>query len=226
VWLVASIAAVVTFVGLLAGVGRQGLILAVTGALTAAIVVGLAADGVRIARSRRDSLVSANERNTAILPLLRHRAGRRRTAAVAHLGLAVLVLGLAAESLTNSETRVLHPGDSLSLSDGPGRGVRATYLGLSRYQVKELQKRVASFRLDRGRAGPELMTAETRYDVSTDLTDHRPAVGRGLVRDVVVSIDSIVPDEGVRCRLAARPFASLVWLGGCLLVVATMTRWM
>jgi cytochrome c biogenesis factor len=135
------------------------------------------------------------------------------------------MLGLAAESLTNSETRVLYPGDSLSLSDGSGEGVSATYLGLSRYQVKELRKQVASFRLDRGRAAPQLMTAETSYDVVTDRNGRRPAVGRGLVRDVVVSIDDIGPDEGVSCRLATRPFASLVWLGGVLLIVSTLTRW-
>jgi cytochrome c biogenesis factor len=225
VWLFAGTAALVTFVGLLASVGRQGLILAVTGALAAAIVVGVAADLARIARSRRGSRVPAAERAAEISSLVRRRAGRRRSAAVAHLGVAVLVLGLAAEPLTNSETRVLYPGDSLSLRDGPGKGVRTTYLGLSRYQVKELQKRVASFRLDRGRAGPELMTAETSYDVATDLTGRRQAVGRGLARDVVVSVDDFVPDEGVRCRLSARPFASLVWLGGFILIASSLRRW-
>jgi cytochrome c biogenesis factor len=225
VWLFAGAAAVVTFVGLLAEVGRQGLIVAVTGALTAAIVVGVTADVVRITWSRRAARLPVVERNSEVLPLIRRRARRRRTAAVAHLGLAVLMLGLAAESLTNSETRVLYPGDSLSLSDGSGEGVSATYLGLSRYQVKELRKQVASFRLDRGRAAPQLMTAETSYDVVTDRNGRRPAVGRGLVRDVVVSIDDIGPDEGVSCRLATRPFASLVWLGGVLLIVSTLTRW-
>jgi cytochrome c biogenesis factor len=111
------------------------------------------------------------------------------------------------------------------LSDGPGKGVRVTYLGLSRYQVKELQKRVASFRLDRGRAAPELMTAEASHDVVTDLAGGRPAVGRGIARDVIVGIDSIGPGERVRCRLAARPFASLVWLGGFLLIVSMLARW-
>ena len=132
---------------------------------------------------------------------------------------------MAAEALTNEETRVLYPGDVATLSGWPGRDIRATYLGLSRYEVNEIDKRVATFKLARGKARPELVTAELLDDLAAGWSGQRSAVRRGLLYDTVVSISNLRPGEGVVCRLAARPFPILVWFGGALLLAAALAGW-
>lgn len=225
VWIWATVGAALASVGTYAIAGRSGLVFALAVGLAVGMGVGGAAEAVRLSRARSHRREESAEARAAETAARRSRTGRRRAASLAHLGLAFVALGVAAEGLTRAESRVVFPGDALALSEWPGRGVRATYLGLSRYQVSEIDKRVATFKLERGRAPAELTTAELLDDWVSGVTGRRPAVRRGILYDTVVSIADVRPGDGVMCRLAARPFALLVWLGWAILVVSTVARW-
>ncbi len=225
VWVAEGLAAAVTIVGLSAVVGRAGLLFSLMGGVAVALAVGAAAEAVRIWRAQRRWRYMPNDDRAAIGFVLRRRTGRRRASAVAHLGLAAIGLGLAGEALTSVETRLLYPGEALSLSERSGRDVRVTYLGLSRYQANELDKRVATFKLERGQARPELVAAEMLHDLVTDMPGRRPAVKRGALYDTIVSIIDLRPGDGVQCRLAVRPLSWLVWVGGALLLLSAVARW-
>lgn len=223
--LAAGLAAAVTTVVLTAIGGREGLLLAILCGLAVAIAVGAAADAARLFRVRRRWRQSAADDRAEISLVLRRRTGRRRASALAHLGLAALGVGIAAETLTQAESRVLYPGETTSLSGWLGAEVRVTYLGLSRYQADELEKRVATFKLERGQARPELVTAEIVRNRVTDLPSRRPAVQRGALFDTIVSLVDLRAAEGAMCRLALRPLSWLVWLGGAVLFLSTFARW-
>jgi cytochrome c biogenesis factor len=225
VWVAAGPAAAVTTVVLTAIIGREGLFLAILCGLAVALAVGAAADATRLFRVRRRWRRSAADDRAEISRVVRRRSGRRRASALAHLGLAAIGVGIAAEALTQAESRVLYPGETANLSGWLGADVRVTYLGLSRYQADELEKRVATFKLERGQTGPELVTAEIVQDRKTDLPSRRPAVKSGVLYDTVVSLVDLRAAEGAMFRLAVRPLSWLVWLGGAVLLLSTFARW-
>ncbi|MGD8866395.1 MAG: cytochrome c-type biogenesis CcmF C-terminal domain-containing protein [Gemmatimonadales bacterium] len=225
VGLLSAVPAAVTVVVLLLLVGRGRIVFAFATGLAVAMAVGTAAEAMRLSWVRRGFGDRADRGSTMVSRARRSRTARRRAASLAHLGLALLAVGLAAEALASSESRVLYPGDVAALSGWPGREIRATYLGLSRYQVNEIEKRVATFKLERGQARPELVTAELVDDLASGWSGRRSAVRRGVLYDTIVSISGLRQGEGVVCRLAARPFPILVWFGAALLLAAVPAGW-
>ena len=189
---------------------------AVTAGLVLAILVGFVSDLLRLRAAQRSGAVQQ--------PVARGRASRRWSSALGHLGVAVLVLGLSAEALTEVETVPLDPGDSFTAPSGPASEIQVTYLGLSRYQIGELDKRVASFSLSSaGRS--ELATAAMTYDMATRRQFRTPAVERGVLADVIIGISGRTgSEEGIMCRVASRPLASLVWIGGLLVLASILGR--
>ena len=218
VWPVALAAVVVASVTVYAGSGVT--LLALAAGLAAGLTVGLAADLTRVARVQRE--LRRRQGETGDGDDMRPRSERRWASAVAHLGLAVVVVGLAGDALTRSETGSLRPGQDLSAS--AGGELRVTYLGLSRYQMGGRDREVASFRLRRGDEAPKLITASSTFDWPSRRQLERPAVVTGAARDVIVSIVGRGGGEEIVCRLSVRPLASFVWLGGFLLLVATLVR--
>lgn len=215
VWPVAVGLATVGAVAVLAVTGMTPL--ALVAGLTLGLCVGLVAELVRLSRVG----VRTQGGGAAVF---RTRTERRWASAVGHLGIAILVLGFAAQPLTRSEARQLQPGETLSVVGGIAAGVGVTYLGLSRYQVGHLDREVASFRLDWG-GRSRLVTAARTFDWSTRTEVELPALVTGPARDVIVSVEGgRGADDGLVCRLAVRPLGSLVWLGGALLIVSLLAR--
>jgi cytochrome c biogenesis factor len=194
---------------------------AVAGGLAAAVLAGFAADMVRLRGARR--ALAGSDPGLA-RPLFRTRARRRRSAALAHLGAALIALGIAAGALTRTAMRTVEPGESLNLPRRLGARISITYLGLSRYRVEDLERQVASFRLDRGDSPPEIVTAAVTYDWTGRRQVRTPAVRRGVLHDVIVQFSSRRVSEAVDCRLSIRFLANLVWLGGVLMLLSFALR--
>jgi cytochrome c-type biogenesis protein CcmF len=194
---------------------------ALAGGLFAAVLAGFAADIIRMRAARR--ALAGSDPGPAVR-VIRTRARRRRSSALAHLGVALVVLGLSASALTRTATRTIEPGESLSLPARSGAGISVTYLGLSRYQVDDLERQVASFKLDWGGAPPEIVTAALTYDWTGGRQIRTPALQRGVVRDVIVQFNSRRASEAVDCRLSIRFLVGLVWLGGVLVLLSFVLR--
>ncbi|UCF21045.1 MAG: hypothetical protein JSU87_06565, partial [Gemmatimonadota bacterium] len=127
-------------------------------------------------------------------------------------------------------TGPLRPGESVEVAGILGHGGRLTSLGLSRYEVASLDKRVASFQLS-SRAGTagggDLITAALHRDPRTGRQLERPALKRGVLQDVVVAIAGLGGGdrEEIVCRCGTRPLTNLVWLGASLVFLAVLGRW-
>lgn len=187
--------------------------------LVAAMLVGVASESLRSRRARHASMPEGQASRPGFEAAFGARSRRRWRATLAHLAVALAVLGLAAQTAVQQDTAVLAPGEVLEL-DTPAGALSLTYLGLSRYQVDDQDKRVASFALRGGGGNAELLTAELVFDWDTREQYSRPAVRRGLLGDVIVDLSGLRPDEGIACRLGFRPLAGLVWLAAILLLAA------
>lgn len=217
-------AAFLAAVGVVAAYGLSGWRepeFALAGGLAAAVLAGFAAEMVRLRAARR-ALAGADPGPAA--PLVRKRARRRRASALAHLGVVLVVLGTSAGALTHTAERTIEPGESLSLPSRLGAGISITYLGLSRYRVDDLERTVASFKLEWGDTRPEIVTAALTYDWTGGHLIRTPALRRGVVRDVIVQFSSRRGSEAVNCRLSIRFLAGLVWLGGVLVLLSFALR--
>jgi cytochrome c biogenesis factor len=217
-------AALLAAVGVVAAYGVSGWRVpgfAVAGGLAAVVLAGFAADVVRLRAARR-ALAGSDPGPAA--PVVRRRARRRGASALAHLGAALVVLGAAAGALTRSAARTIEPGESLSLRGRSRPRITVTYLGLSRYRVGDLERQVASFKLDWGGAPPEIITAGLTYDWRGRRQIETPALRRGVDRDVIVQFSSRQRSEAIDCRLSIRFLAVLVWLGGLLILLSFALR--
>lgn len=222
VWVSAAVLALTAGAATLAFNGRGGIEYALAAGLLVASLVAAGAELIRtIAASRGRRAVSLP---VGLRRVLRARARRRLGSALGHLGLALLVLGVAGDTLKRVDTQPLDPGDSLSLEPAAADGVRITYLGLSRYQVGDVDRRVASFKLVEGDGPSRMVTASSSYDWITRREMRRPALQRGPTRDVIVSLMGFRDGEGIVCRLSTRPLTNLIWLGGALLLAAMLGR--
>ena len=222
IWLLAAATGLAAGAATLAVNGRGRIELALAAGLLAASLVATDAELIRtIAASRGRRAVSLP---AGLRRVRRARARRRFGSALGHLGLALLVLGVAGDTLKRVDTRPLDPGDSLSLEAAAGYEVRITYLGLSRYQVGDVDRRVASFKLVAGDGPTRMVTASSSYDWISRREIRRPALQRGPTRDVIVNIMGFRDDEGIVCRLSTRPLTNLIWLGGALLLAAVLGR--
>ena len=218
VWPASALLAVTGAVAVYAVSGWRQPAVAVTTGLVLAILVGFVSDLLRLRAARRSGAVQD--------PVSRWRASRRWSSSLGHVGVAALALGLAAEALTEVETVPLDPGDSVTVPSGPASEVQVTYLGLSRYQIGELDKRVASFSLSSSSAGrSELTTAAMTYDMAARRQFRTPALERGAMADVIIGITGRTGSgEGIMCRVASRPLAILVWIGGLLVLASVLGR--
>ncbi len=221
-WLASAIAAgaAAAAAGYLLGDGTNTPFVVACG-IAGASAVGAAVELVRLRASRQ---ARREDVTAAIRDALRVRVGRRRASVIGHLGFALVLLGLSAEGSRLEETRPLSPGQSFELTGRSGAETRVTYLGLSRYQVGQLDKRVASFRVYRGGTSGRLATAALVTDVAGGRVSREPTVIRGVLSDLVVDMAGRVGDEAILCRLAHRPLASCVWFGW-LLLVASFHAW-
>jgi len=220
VWPVSVFLFAIATIGVYVVTGSRYPEVALAAGLTVAVLAGFVADLVRLKEAHRsfENLQSSDDR------VIARRSWRRWSSALAHLGVATLVLGLSAEAMTEVHTQTMIPGDAVSARIGVTGAVTVTYLGLSRYQVDALDKRVASFSLFDG-DDREMKTAAMAHDLATRRQSRTPALKRGLLSDVVVGITALSgSEEGIVCSVASRPLASLVWLGLLLIFASVALR--
>ena len=204
--------------------GTSSIVFALISGIVAVLLAGLLLEALRL-RAVRASVRRATPADPpVVVAVWRARGGRRMASIFGHLGVALLVLALAAGAATRSDTRLLRPGDRLDLASPPfaGGSVQITYLGLSRFQTGSLDKTAASFMLSRGGRTPKVVSAQSIYDFVSRRQTRKPALERGVLTDISVSIVSRGEGEDVFIRLAGRPLANLAWLGGGLLLFSML----
>jgi len=138
----------------------------------------------------------------------RQRLGGR----VAHLGFAVLAVGVAVSSAGGTFGEgVLHQGGSTTVD-----GVRASLVGVQTRPQGDGERTTAVLRLSRGGT----LSPALRSYTARQTTVAVPAVAASPVGDVYVTLLS-APSGGrsVTIRVAVNPFVDWVWLGGALMAL-------
>jgi cytochrome c-type biogenesis protein CcmF len=143
-------------------------------------------------------------------------AGRRRNRRrigwlVAHVGIAVVAVGVAVSSAyTASAERRMPVGGSMTVA-----GVNARLATVD--QHAGAAGMTAGARLELSRSGRSLgtTTPQLRYYPSRDLTVSVPAVRSRPTGDVYATVLAVTDDgSAATVRLAVNPLVGLVWLGG------------
>ena len=144
--------------------------------------------------------------------LIRSRPRRRaRIAHVAHLGMAVLLVGVAGSSLGDDFTGSMQPGDEVSVG---GHTIALDDIAAGE-QDRFIYVR-ADFTVD-GRP----LTPEIRAYEDQPVPVAEPALMSGPRGDVIVAISLLFPDgETVAVSVFVRPLVWLVWLGAGLIGLA------
>jgi cytochrome c-type biogenesis protein CcmF len=150
--------------------------------------------------------------------------GRRRAGwLLAHAGLAVVAVGVAASSAyTVSAERQLHVGETIRAG-----AVAARLDGVDQHGAASGVNAHVRLTLTgdaSGTADPQL-----RYYPARDLTVSVPAIRSSATRDVYATVLAVASDgTTATVRLAVNPLVGLVWLGGGLTALgglATAVRW-
>lgn len=147
------------------------------------------------------------------------RRGARRTAPglLAHAGIAVICIGIAASSsYSTSTTASLAIGKTVQFD-----GYTARLVTIDRQREPDRMTVTARLDLMRDGAGTQTIWPRLRYYPGRDMTVGAPAIHSGLAGDVYATVTAV--DDGAThatVRLAHNAFVELIWLGGLLLAVA------
>ena len=138
---------------------------------------------------------------------------RRRLliAYLAHLGMAVFLVGVAGSSFGGEFQGAMVPGEVIEVSGHE--------LTLEQVETGEGDRFVfarAGFDVDGSPMSPEIRAYE---DQAVPVAE--PVVRRGLLEDVIVAISLLFPDgETVEVSVFVKPLMSLVWVGASLMALA------
>jgi cytochrome c-type biogenesis protein CcmF len=137
--------------------------------------------------------------------------GRRLTAHLAHLGMAVLLAGVAGSSFGGDFNGSMIPGESIEVS-GHDLTLQAIETGeADRYAFVR-----AHFDLDGEAITPEIRAYEEQ---ATPVAE--PSLRAGLVDDTIVAISLLFPDAStVEVSVFVRPLVTWVWFGAGLVGLA------
>jgi cytochrome c-type biogenesis protein CcmF len=135
---------------------------------------------------------------------------------VAHIGMAVVVLGITLVKGYEIERDVrMAVGDTLTL-----RGYRFELNGVHQVQGPNYQAMQAEVTVTRGQAPAIRLLPEKRQYESAQMMTTEAAIDYGLMRDLYVSLGE--PIDGTRStewtvRLFYKPFVAWLWIGGLLM---------
>jgi len=148
----------------------------------------------------------------AVVLLARRR--RRYGAYLAHLGLAVVVIGLAASHFWQQEKDVtLQPGQQVSVA-----GYTLTYSGVENRQLADHTELVAAMRL----GDQTLEPARATYAGLGGQSLTHVAISTRATADVYVVLAGTNGDGSASFRVFINPLVSWIWTGGAIIIIGVL----
>ncbi len=148
------------------------------------------------------------------LPSLLRRRRRRYGAYLAHLGLAVLVTGIAASHFWQVEKDVtLAPGQHVTVS-----GYTLTYIGSEQRQLADHTELVAAMRFGEATLEP----ARATYAGLGGQSLTHVAISTTPVADVYVVLAGANDDGSAAFRVFVNPLVSWIWAGGAIIILGVI----
>ena len=132
---------------------------------------------------------------------------------LAHIGLAVTVIGITVSSNYASESRLrMAPGDSAELA-----GYTFRFEGVEERRGPNYQAAIGHLRVTRDNAPVTSLTPEKRFYQSGGKPMTEAGIDGGLTRDLYVSLGEPMDGGAWSLRLYHKPFVRWIWLGGALM---------
>ena len=142
------------------------------------------------------------------------RKRRRYGAYLAHLGLVVLVAGVAASHFWQVERDVsLMPGDHVSVA-----GYTLTYVGAESRQLADHAELVGAMRL----GDQVLEPARATYAGLGGQSLTHVAISSSPIADVYVVLTGIAADGSASFRIFINPLVSWIWAGGAIIILGVL----
>jgi cytochrome c-type biogenesis protein CcmF len=142
------------------------------------------------------------------------RKRRRYGAYLAHLGMVVLVVGIAGSHFWQAQRDVvLKPGDQVSIA-----GYTLTYTGAEQRQLADHTELVGAMRL----GDQTLQPARASYAGLGGQSLTHVAISSTPVADVYVVLAGIAEDGSASFRIFVNPLVAWIWAGGAIIIVGVI----
>jgi cytochrome c-type biogenesis protein CcmF len=142
------------------------------------------------------------------------RKRRRYGAYLAHVGMVVLVVGIAGSHFWQQEKDVaLMPGDQVSVA-----GYTLTFMGSEQRQLADHTELVGAMRL----GDQTLQPARASYAGLGGQSLTQVAISSTPVADVYVVLAGVNSDGSASFRIFVNPLVSWIWAGGCIIILGVM----
>jgi cytochrome c-type biogenesis protein CcmF len=178
-----------------------------TGLGWAAVAIGLAAGGVAAVATE---YARALRRNPRVLVIRRRRYG----AYLAHVGLLVVAIGIAASQFGQQEKdSTLQPGESMTVA-----GYTLTYTGAEQQQLADHTEYVAAVRFGDSTLEP---SRATYAGLGGQALTH-VAISTTPLADVYVVLAATSGDGSASFRVFINPLVTWIWAGGVILILGVV----
>lgn len=132
---------------------------------------------------------------------------------VAHLGVAILAIGIILSSYYSLERNVrMSIGESLSLA-----GYHFTLQQVDALQGPNYTGAVANIQVNH--QSSLFLRPQLRYYPITDVMISKPAIAAGIWRDLYVSLAEPVGKQTWALRFYYKPFVRWIWMGGLCMIL-------
>jgi cytochrome c-type biogenesis protein CcmF len=134
---------------------------------------------------------------------------------VAHIGIAILALGVIVNKSYSAERQVkILPGDSVELS-----GYQFTFVNVDEIHGPNYQSITATFDVQKNNGAAEKLFAEQRIYKSNQETLSKPGILVNPWRDLYLALGNSFADGGWSIRVYYKPLVRWIWFGGFLLLL-------
>jgi len=133
---------------------------------------------------------------------------------IAHLGIAVLALGITVNKSYSEERQVkIHTGETIDLA-----GYNFTLKNLEESQGSNFKSILATFSVERNHNSPQPLLAEQRIYSSHEQSLSKPGILANVYRDLYLALGSALPDGSWSVRIYYKPLVRWIWAGGFMLL--------
>jgi cytochrome c-type biogenesis protein CcmF len=134
---------------------------------------------------------------------------------VAHLGIAVIALGITFNKSYSEEKQVkIQPGETVELA-----GYTYHFDKIAEEQGPNYKSATATFSVTKSSHAPQILIAQQRIYTSHDQALSKPGILANPWRDLYLALGSPLPGEAWSVRIYYKPLVRWIWFGGFMLLV-------
>lgn len=200
-------------VGLALGLPQAGGLAIATWAIGAFVLVAIAGEFARALRAR----ARRGEGPGRALAALLRKNQRRYGGYIVHMGMVLILCGVAGSALEEEQLANVRVGDAVSM-----RGYRLEYRTARPIRAQHYGGAEARLALFRHGAPLATLTPEKRIYWLEQQPASIPAIWSTLGEDLYVVLSAIEQDGSATLKVHYNPLVNWIWIGGCAFILGTL----